>query len=114
MRARYRLLIQQIGHIRSSLDWASAAQDQSIEVNFFDPAQQASSIVNYARYGMLGLREFEARLCSALGFTNNHCELLAASSGMAAYQIFEAFLLREVLRPGDKIAYAPYVLLRDA
>lgn len=109
LRARYRVLLQTIGHVQTCLQWASPSQDQSIENSFFDPAEQASSSVNYARYGTLGLRTFELRMRDTLGFDSTAQELLATSSGMAAYQVFETFLLRNVLLPGDTIAYAPYI-----
>jgi threonine dehydratase len=108
-RARYRLLLQQIAHLQTCLQWASPSQDQSLETAFFDPAEQATSSVNYARYGTVGLRTFELSLRDALGFDSRSQELLAASSGMAAYQVFEAFLLRNVLRPGECVGYAPYI-----
>lgn len=108
-RARYRLLLQQIAHLQTCLQWASPSQDQSLETAFFDPAEQATSSVNYARYGTVGLRTFELSLRDALGFDPRAQELLATSSGMAAYQVFEAFLLRNVLRPGECIGYAPYI-----
>ena len=108
-RARYRLVLQQIGHVKTCLEWASPAHDQSLETSFFDPSEQASSVLNYARYGTLGLRTFELSMRDALGFDSNQQELLATSSGMASYQVLEAFLLREVLLPGDTIAYAPYI-----
>jgi threonine dehydratase len=108
-RARYRLVLQQIGYIKTFLEWASPAHDQSLETGFFDPAEQASAAVNYARYGTPRLRAFELNLRNALGFDASAQELLATSSGMASYQVFEAFLLRDVLLPGDTIAYAPYV-----
>ena len=108
-RARYRLLLQQIAHLQTCLQWASPSQDQSLETTFFDPAEQATSSVNYARYGTTGLRTFELSLRDTLGFDPRTQELLATSSGMAAYQVFEAFLLRNVLRPGECVAYAPYI-----
>lgn len=109
VRARYRLLLQIIGHIQTCLQWASSSQDQSIENCFFDPAEQASSSLNYARYGTLSLRAFELRMRETLGFDPSTQELLATSSGMAAYQVLETFLLRNALLPDDTIAYAPYI-----
>ena len=109
LRARYRLLLELVAHLKTCLQWASPSQDQSLEDAFFDPAEQAGSSVQYARYGTLGLRTFELHMRETLGFDPNTQELLATSSGMAAYQIFESFLLRNVLLPGDTIAYAPYV-----
>ncbi len=109
IRTRYRLLNQQVATLRTSLQWASTSQDQSLEVMFFDPSDQRTATVNYARYGSATLRDFELRLALALGFNLEEQTLLACSSGQAAYQVIESFLIRDVLRPGDSIAYSPYV-----
>ena len=109
LRARYRMLLQQIAHARNSLQWCSPSYDQSREVMFYDPGDQKSAGVNYARYGSVGLRDFELRLRRGLGLSAHRCEVVATSSGQAAYQLIESFLLRHVLAPGDTVLYAPYV-----
>jgi threonine dehydratase/cystathionine beta-lyase/cystathionine gamma-synthase len=114
LEARTRLLLRCNRFLNQALEWNSAASDQSQDVNFFDPAEQRTAMVNYARYGSSRLGTFERRLCSALGFDPLQQALLATSSGMAAYQLIEAFLVREILRPGDWMVYAPYIYFEAA
>lgn len=104
-----RLLHQLVGFVRQSMEWASPAHDQSQRINFFDPNGQMPDIANYARYGNADLRGLESDLARMLGFDRHDVELLATSSGMAAYQLAEAFLLRYVLQPGDAVVCPPYI-----
>lgn len=110
--ARYRLLIQQFALARSALSWCSASTDQSLDVMFFDPAEQQASGVNYDRYGTTDLRSLERRMTGALGFCEGDVGALLTSSGQAAYSTLESFLLREVLAaPGSgrmAVARVPY------
>lgn len=109
VRSRYRFLIQLLSFLRCVLEWSSASQDQSLEVMFFDPSVQRTSAVNYARYGSTMLRDFELHLTRVLGFDATHQAVLATSSGQAAYQVIESFLLRYVLAAGACVAYSPYI-----
>jgi len=109
LRQRVRLLLQAVSSLRTVLEWCSAASDQSVAVNFFEPRDQRSPNVNYSRYGSPGLRDLELRLLDVLGFDAAAVGLCATSSGMAAHQLIETFLLRDVLKTGDCILYAPYV-----
>lgn len=104
-----RLLLRLRELLTNGLEWASPAYDQSLRINFFEPSAQAAASVNYARYGTSGLRELELELLSMLGFTDTSVELLATSSGMAAYQLLECLLLRRILIPGDTVVRAPYI-----
>ncbi|GHJ45911.1 hypothetical protein Cs7R123_32530 [Catellatospora sp. TT07R-123] len=104
-----RLLHRLTGFIHQSMEWASPAHDQSQRINFFDPAAQMPDIANYARYGNAALLDLELCLAEMLGFANHDVELLATSSGMAAYQLIESYLLRHVLQPGDTVACTPYI-----
>lgn len=110
--ARYRLLIQQFALARSALSWCSASTDQSLDVMFFDPAEQQASGVNYDRYGTTELRRLERRMAVAMGFADGETGALLTSSGQAAYSTLESFFLREVLAaPGSgqmSIARVPY------
>ena len=109
LRAPVRLLLQTVASLRTELAWCSASADQSVEVSFFEPSDQRGSGVNYSRYGFAELRDLELHLLDLLDFDSQRVGVCAASSGMAAYQLIEAFLLRDVLRPGDCVLYAPYV-----
>jgi len=114
LRGRYRLLLQQIALLKDMLQWCSPSYDQSLEVMFFDPTEQRNPGVNYARYGSVALRNFELWLTGVLGFEPEQLALLATSSGQAAYQLIETFLLRDVLKPGDRVLYAPYIYFEVA
>lgn len=108
-RALYRLLIQEYSFLRNSLAWCSASNDQSRCVMFFDPQENASSSVNYDRYGSALLRKREIELLQSLGFDAAENDLLLVSSGQAAYGVIESFLLSEVLTAGTSVAMSPYI-----
>lgn len=109
-----RLLLRMRETLSNGLEWASPAYDQSGRVNFYDPSAQAAGGVNYARYGTADLRTLELGLAEMLGFAYDGLEVLATSSGMAAFQVIESLLLRHVLGPGDVVAYAPYIYFEAA
>lgn len=108
-RALYRLLIQEYGFLRNSLAWCSASNDQSRCVMFFNPQENASSSVNYDRYGSMLLREKEISLLQSLGFDSDENDLLLVSSGQAAYGVIESFLQSEVLHAGAAVVTSPYI-----
>ncbi|WP_406455766.1 pyridoxal-phosphate dependent enzyme [Streptomyces sp. NBC_00876] len=109
-----RLLLRVRETLTNGLEWASPAYDQSQRVNFYDTSAQAAGGVNYARYGTNDLRTLELGLTEMLGLTHGASELLATSSGMAAYQVVESLLLRHAVEPGDTVAYAPYIYFEAA
>ncbi|MCX0246600.1 pyridoxal-phosphate dependent enzyme [Streptomyces drozdowiczii] len=109
-----RLLLRVRETLTNGLEWASPAYDQSRRVNFYDTSAQAAGGVNYARYGTNDLRTLELGLTDMLGLAHNGTELLATSSGMAAYQVIESLLLRHAVEPGDTIGYAPYIYFEAA
>ncbi|WUS99731.1 pyridoxal-phosphate dependent enzyme [Streptomyces sp. NBC_00708] len=109
-----RLLLRVRETLSNGLEWASPAYDQSRRVNFYDTSAQAAGGVNYARYGTNDLRTLELGLTEMLGLPRSGAELLATSSGMAAYQVIESLLLRHAVEPGDTIAYAPYIYFEAA
>lgn len=106
---RVRYIVQLQSFLRSALDRASPAYDQSKRAWFYDTASQGGAGVNYARYGVHELRTAENALKNMLGFDQDELGLLLTSSGMAAYQLLEGYVLRAVLKPGDTIARCPYV-----
>lgn len=109
-----RLLLRIRETITNGLEWASPAYDQSLRINFYDTSAQAAGGVNYARYGTSDLRALELGLTEMLGFGQSDAELLATSSGMAAYQVIESLLLRHVVVAGDAVIYAPYIYFEAA
>lgn len=108
-RAIYRLMIQEYGFLRNSLSWCSASNEQSRCVMFFDPLENASSSVNYDRYGSVLLRRKEISLLQSLGFDMAENDLLLVSSGQAAYGVIESYLLSEVLQAGAAVVTSPYI-----
>ncbi|HEU4410560.1 MAG TPA: pyridoxal-phosphate dependent enzyme [Polyangiaceae bacterium] len=89
--------------------WQSPSYAQSVAATFARLASQGSGSVNYTRYGSPEVAEVEDHLLDVLGFDPQHVGLLATSSGMAAYALIEAYLLRAALRPGDAVLLSPYI-----
>ena len=108
-RTVYRTILLRYGHLSSLLDWASPSYDQSLDAMFFNPSEQAGNMVNYDRFGSLDLRKFELNLMDILGFDSAGLALFATSSGQAAFQIIESFLLREVFININIYTYVNYV-----
>jgi cystathionine beta-lyase/cystathionine gamma-synthase len=105
----YRLHIQEYSFLRNSLSWCSASNDQSRCVMFFDPQENTDSHVNYDRYGSMLLREVELTLLESLGFDPAHNDLLLVSSGQAAFNTIESFLVSQVLAPECPVVLSPYI-----
>ncbi|KAB8262718.1 tryptophan synthase beta subunit-like PLP-dependent enzyme [Aspergillus pseudonomiae] len=106
---RYRVLLQLRSTLVSLFDRCSAAYDQSRADWFFDPASQNAAAVNYDRYGSPDLRDMERNMLSTIRVSSSRpVELLLASSGMAAYQILQHFLLQH-LSVNDTIVLPPYI-----
>jgi cystathionine gamma-synthase len=79
---------------------------ESTPLNSF-PLAFNRDVVAYARYGGAEIVAQEAAYTSMLGIDAERARLLLTSSGMAAYALIETFLLREVLRSGDRILLNP-------
>ena len=105
---RYRMLLQLQSALGLLFDRASAAYDQSQRDWFFDVGTQNATAVNYDRYGLADLRALELRFLEVLGLGQRPIELLLASSGMAAYQILQNYLLQR-LDPDSVVVLPPYV-----
>ncbi|MEV6694594.1 PLP-dependent transferase [Micromonospora sp. NPDC051196] len=105
----FRFGLATLSYVRGALEWRSAAFDQSLAVQFFDLRAQGSPIVNYERYEHDPVRRVEAQLLGILGLSSERHSISATSSGVAAYTLVEAFLLRERLRNGDLVLMAPYI-----
>jgi cystathionine gamma-synthase len=104
LRSAYRLA----GALANLVAWSAPASRESAAVNSF-PLAAARDVVSYARYGGPETIAQEAVYAAMLGFDSTRTRLLLTSSGMAAYALIESFLLREVLRPADKVVLSPGV-----
>ncbi len=109
IRSRYRELLQKYAYLANVFEWTSPSYDQSQVVMFFNPSEQSSNMVNYDRYGSIVLRKFELSLLETLGFDTHLNTMIATSSGQAAYQVIESFLLREVFDKEDLFVYSEYI-----
>jgi threonine dehydratase len=94
---------------RAALEWCSPSYAQATVSQFFDIGAQESPGVNYERYQNLACHEVEDQMREVLGLSPEHHAVIATSSGMAAYALIEAFLLRQRLLPGSTVLMAPYI-----
>ncbi|KAL5331269.1 hypothetical protein ACEPPN_000798 [Leptodophora sp. 'Broadleaf-Isolate-01'] len=108
-RGRGTTSIQLQATLGSLFERASAATDQSQRDWFFDTEAQNANACNYDRYGSPNLRSLEQRFLSVLGLGDRTpMELLLTSSGMAAYQVIQNYLL-QILAPNDIVVLPPYI-----
>ncbi|TLS26427.1 hypothetical protein PpBr36_04246 [Pyricularia pennisetigena] len=106
---RYRILLQQHSAVTCLFNRASAANDQSLRDWFRDLDCQSAAICNYDRYGSSQLRATEQLLARALALgESSGTELLLTSSGMAAYQVVQHFVLQSIGEKGNFVL-PPYV-----
>ncbi len=98
-----------LAYTRGALEWCSPSYAQARAVQFFAVRAQNSPTVNYERYGHHALHRVESQLLAMLDLSPDTHAVSATSSGVAAYSLIEAFLLRERLRPGDIVLTAPYL-----
>jgi len=104
LRSAYRL----IGTLANLAAWSAPASQESCALHSF-PYAAARDTVAYARYGCPETAAQEAIYANLLGFDADQSRLLLTSSGMAAYSLIENFLLRDVLRPGDRVLVHPSI-----
>ena len=104
LRSAYRLT----GMLKALAAWSAPASQESHAVNSF-PVASARDVVAYSRYGCAEIAAQESAYLLMLGFDAASARLLLTSSGMTAYALIEAFLLREVLRPQDRVLVHPHV-----
>jgi cystathionine gamma-synthase len=102
LRSAYRLA----GSLANLVAWSAPASQESGALNSF-PVVAARDVVAYARYGSDEIAAQEVAYLAMLGFDPTQARLLLTSSGMAAYALIETFLLREVLRPADRVVLHP-------
>lgn len=105
----YRTLLQLLLQLGPNLDWRSASYNQSLASNFFEISSQENPNVNYNRYESYNLSSLEKHVAKSLRIDLSKYSLLLTSSGMSAYTMIEAFLLRNVLNTGDTILIPHYI-----
>lgn len=88
--------------------WTAPATEESASLNSY-PAAASRDHVSYARYGCPETTAQELVYSQMLGFDPVAARLLLTSSGMAAYSLIENYLLRDVVRPGDRVLLHPGV-----
>jgi threonine dehydratase/cystathionine beta-lyase/cystathionine gamma-synthase len=101
-------------HVRGALDWCSPSYAQSGVAQFFDTGAQDAPIVNYDRYDSAATKRVETQLLDVFDLPGDEFAVTATSSGMAAYTLVEAFLLRERLACDDVVVTAPYLYFEAA
>ena len=104
LRSAYRL----IGILGNLAAWSAPATQESHALASF-PVAAARDGVAYSRFGGAEIAAQEQAYAAMLGFHPYNARLLLTSSGMTAYALIEAFLLREVLEPNDRIVLHPSV-----
>jgi threonine dehydratase len=112
--ADLRTAMQGLATARGALEWRSAAYGQSRAMNFFELAAQDNPGVNYDRYEHGEVKRIEAQLLEQMNLPGDRFAVTVTSSGMAAYALIEAHLLRSRLGPGASIVTAPYVYFESA
>jgi len=105
----YRTLLHEVLGASLILDWRSASYGQSLDTMFFHVDSQNNPGVNYNRYESNQLAIVEKTLAEILNINLEQEALFATSSGMAAYNLIESYLVRYVLNVGDKI-YRPHYI----
>lgn len=96
-----------VAFLDQAVAWQAPAYDQAGVAAFASVSCQQSAMVNYTRYASPKVAELEEALTCTLGLDPHDASLLATSSGMAAYTLVEAFLLRHVLDAGDAVVCQP-------
>jgi threonine dehydratase/cystathionine beta-lyase/cystathionine gamma-synthase len=102
-----RTAIQETAVISNLNAWRSASYHQSEIPQFFDLNSQDSGDVNYERYGHEEVRRIERQLSECIGLDQETTSCIVTASGMAAYNVIEAFILREVLSSSDVVVASP-------
>ncbi len=104
LRSAYRL----VGALENLAAWSAPATQESHSLSSF-PCAATRDAVAYSRFGSAEIAAQERAYGSMLGFDPQYARVLMTSSGMTAYALIEAYLLREVLQPQDHILLHPGV-----
>jgi cystathionine beta-lyase/cystathionine gamma-synthase len=102
LRSAYRL----VGALEGLAAWSAPATQERHALSSF-PLAATRAVVAYSRFGNDEIAAQERVFGAMLGFDPQHTRLLSTSSGMTAYALIEAYLLREVLQPQDRILLHP-------
>src|SRR5208282_1334023 len=97
-----------IGALGNLAAWSAPATQESHALASF-PVAAARDVVAYSRFGGPEIAAQELVYASMLGFDPLCARLLLTSSGMTAYALIEAYLLREVLKRRDRVLLHPSV-----
>ncbi|MFD7730114.1 pyridoxal-phosphate dependent enzyme [Kitasatospora phosalacinea] len=114
LEAELRWGMNTVAHVRGSLEWCSAAYDQSRSAQFFGIGAQDNPTVNYERYEGNRVRQIENQLLQVLGLAADTFAATLTSSGMAAYSLIESYLIRDRLTAGSTVLTAPYIYFEAA
>jgi len=99
-----------LAYVRNCLEWAAKSYAQSHRVQFFGTQTEAWPTMNYDRNGMHpSVVRVERQLLELLGLSADEYGIGVTASGMSAFSLVEAFLLRDRLTAGDRILVAPYI-----
>lgn len=103
-----RAALQTKSYVIQCLEWCAPAYLQSHANQFFDLVAQNNLRVNYERYESREVDAIEQQLQQLFGYEADR-SVLVTSSGMAAYNVIESYLIRDTLKPGDTILVSPYI-----
>ena len=106
---KIRWALQGISHARTAMEFRASAYDQSNVSQFFSLSSQDNPGVNYDRYFSSEVKRIEDQLCDIFSISRDVYGITLTSSGMAAYSLVEAFLIRYVCVPTSTILVTPYI-----
>lgn len=101
--------LQSINYAKGALEWCAPSYAQSIANQFFDLGYQENPACNYERYELTDVKNIENQVLETFGADTVKQGIVATSSGMAAYSLIEAFIVRYRLSAGDCILVSPYI-----
>lgn len=96
-------------YIKSVFDWCAASYSQSCVSNFFQLASQDSPSCNYDRYECNEVKLIENRILELVELDSEKYSVTLTSSGMASYNLIEAYLTRYVLNENNRVLISPYI-----
>lgn len=105
-----RLMLQTKSYLIQSFEWCAPSYEQSLANQFFDVRGQKCPTVNYERYESKVVEAIEKQLGDILAYDTEKAAVLLTSSGMSAYALVEAFIVRELLTEyNDTVLVSPYI-----
>lgn len=106
---KLRWALQGISHAKSAIEFRAAAYDQSNASQFFTLSSQDNPGVNYDRYFSSAVKNIEDQISDVFSIARDMYGITLTSSGMAAYSLVEAFLIRYVITPISTVLVTPYI-----